>query len=351
MNSVHEGGDLLVESLQNLGVERIFSVSGGPLNSIYRAATDRQLQIVHARHESAACYMAEATSRISGTPGVAVVTLGPGVTNSVTPALVAEMAGTPLLIVGGQANSLNFDRGADMSAHHVRIMNPVTKFAARVLHTERIPEYVEMAWRVMWSGRPGPVFLEIPIDVLSAAAEIQRPAVEIASRVPGLTAHDAESIAAALAETRRPLLIVGDEARWEMNAGLDAGRLLRAVEQHGMPFALMRHARGVLDERHELCCGVGCVFANTALRTALREADLVFLLGHHLECDLDFGQGLGAHTRVVQCCCDPAYLGKNHPVDLGVASGVAPVVELMHGLEPLEIDPDWVERHRGGVAR
>jgi len=347
VSNLFEGGDLLVESLQNLGVERIFSVSGGPLNSIYRAATDRQLQIVHARHEAAACYMAEATSRISGVPGVAVVTLGPGVTNSITPALIAEMAGVPLLIIGGQGNTGNFDRGADMSADHVRIMHPFTKFAARVLHTERIPEYVEMAWRIMWSGRPGPVFLEIPIDILSAVVENQPPAVEIASRVPGLTPADSDAIAAALAEARRPLFIFGDEVRWEMNTGLDAGELRKAVERHGVPFIQMRHARGVIDERHELCGGVGNIYANTSLRTALGEADLVFLLGHHMECDLDFGHCLGPQTRVVQCYCDPAFIGKNHSADLGVVSGVASVVELMGEIEPLVINPDWVEQTAG----
>ncbi len=350
MNNPYEGGDLLVESLQNLGVERIFSVSGGPLNSIYRAATDHQLQIVHARHEAAACYMAEATSRISGVAGVAVVTLGPGVTNSTTPALVAEMAGAPLLIIGGQANTVNFDRGADMSADHVRIMHPLTKFAARILHTERIPEYVEMAWRIMWSGRPGPVFLEIPIDILSAAVEKQPPAVEIASRVPGLTPGDSGAITAALAEARRPLLIIGDEVRWEMNAGFDTGKLCQTIERHRIPFIQMRHARGVIDERHELCCGVGNLYANTSLRTTLDEADLVFLLGHHLETDLKFGHCLGAQTKVIQCYCDPAFIGKNHPVDLGVVSGVASVVELMGEMGPLMIDPDWVE-HTAGAWR
>ncbi len=347
MNHPHEGGDLLVESLQNLGVERIFSVSGGPLNSIFRAATDRQLQIVHARHEAAACYMAEATSRISGMPGVAVVTLGPGVTNSITPTLMAEMAGVPLLIVGGQGNTVNFDRGADMSADHVPIMQAFTKFAARVLHAERIPEYVEMAWRIMWSGRPGPAFLEIPIDILSAAVAKQPPAADIAGRVPGLARRDADAVAAALARARRPLLIIGDEVRWEMNAGMDVGIVRQAVERHGLPFVQMRHARGVIDERHELCCGVGNLYANASLRAALDEADLVFVLGHHLECDLKFGHCLRPQTKVIQCYCDPAFIGKNRPVDLGVVSGVAPVLELMCEIKPLIVDPEWGQRTAG----
>ncbi|HJP45860.1 MAG TPA: thiamine pyrophosphate-binding protein, partial [Arenicellales bacterium] len=101
MKNRYEGGDLVVESLINLGVKQVFSVSGGPLNSIYHAAASNKLPIVHTRHEAAAGFMAEAVSRMTGTPGVAMVTLGPAVTNSVTTAFMAQMAGSPLLIIGG----------------------------------------------------------------------------------------------------------------------------------------------------------------------------------------------------------------------------------------------------------
>ena len=132
--------------------------------------------------------MAEAVSRVTGIPGVAIVTLGPGVTNTVTPALVSKMAGTPLLIIGAQANTASFDRGAGMSTDHIPIMASVTKWSARVLRTERIPEYVEAAWRRMWAGTPGPVFLEIPVNVLAApASEATLPRFERAW--PGM-AHD-----------------------------------------------------------------------------------------------------------------------------------------------------------------
>ncbi|MCZ6523931.1 MAG: thiamine pyrophosphate-binding protein [Alphaproteobacteria bacterium] len=341
MSDRYEGGDLLVESLENLGVRHIFSVSGGPLNSIYHAAANRRLSIVHARHEAAACFMAEATSRLSGIPGVAAVTLGPGVTNCVTAALAARMSGTPLLIVGGQSNIGDFDRGAEMSAEHVSIMSPVTKFAARVLSTERIPEYLEAAWRLMWSGRPGPVFLEIPIDVLAAGAEPQAPAAG-GRRLPGLEPGDAAAIRKALAAARRPLVVIGDEVCWELGRGLDAARLAAALERHGLPFAPLRLGRGAVDERHPLCCGLACVPANATFRTALKEADLVLLLGHHLECDLDYGRTIRSDAVIVQCCADPEHLGRNRQPTVAALSALAPVVELMAGLEPLALDADWV---------
>src|SRR5262245_31935083 len=152
-----EGGNLLVRALLDLGVKQIFSVSGGPLNSIYHACAVEGLALRHTRHEAGACFMAEAVSRVSGVPGVAAVTLGPGVANAVTPALVAKMASVPLLIIGAQAHTASFERGAGMSADHVPLMAPVTKWSARVLDTQRIPEYVEIAWRGMWGVTPGPV--------------------------------------------------------------------------------------------------------------------------------------------------------------------------------------------------
>ncbi len=128
----YEGGDLLVESLKNLGVGQIFSVSGGVINSIYRAAAAHGLALVHNRHEAGAAFMAEATARQTGVPGVVAVTVGPGVTNTVTPAFVAKRAGTPWLIIGGQVPTPVFDRGAVLAADHLPIMAPVTKWSARV---------------------------------------------------------------------------------------------------------------------------------------------------------------------------------------------------------------------------
>ncbi len=343
MRNRYEGGDLVVESLQNLGVRQIFSVSGGPLNSIYHSAANNGLPILHTRHETAAGFMADAVSRTTGVPGVAVVTLGPAVTNTVTAAFMAQMAGTPLLIIGGQGNTGEFDRGAEMQGEHVRIMTPVTKFAARVLDTERIPEYIEMAWRHMWAGRPGPAFLEIPVNVLSAAAEPQAPAGAPVGRGAGLAPQTAAAITAALAKAKRPMLVIGDEARWEMNAGFDHESLRALVERHHLPFASLRHARGLIDERHEQCCGPTSVLANKVTHKALGEADLVLLLGHYMESDLDFGAPVSEEAVVIQCYPDAEYLGRGRHSDIATMASVASVVDLMLGMEPLQIDRAWAE--------
>ncbi len=331
-----EGGDLVVKSLQALGVRQVFSISGGPLNSIYHACAAHGLPLHHNRHEAGACFMAEAIARLTGVPGVALVTLGPGVTNAVTPALVAKMAGTPLLIIGAQAGTRSFDRGAGMSAEHLPIMAPVTKWSARVLTTARIPEYIEAAWRHMWSGTPGPVFLEIPSDILSAPASPAPPA-QFARKYPGLSASESQAFKSAFESLERPLLLIGDDARWAAPQGLQD-----VVESLHLPFAQLRLARGLIDERHPLCIGPGYIPCNQTLRRALAEADGVILLGHHFEFDLSFGDTIGK-AKVMQCVTDGERLGRNRRADVGAISAPEDVVRVLASTEMPRVDRKWVD--------
>lgn len=331
-----EGGDLVVDSLHSLGVKQIFTVSGGPINSIYRAAARKKVHLVHTRHESAAGFMADASARLSRVPGVAVVTLGPGVSNMTTPALVAKMAGVPILIIGAQASLSVVDRGVAMAADHLPIMAPVVKWSARVPTTAQIPEYIEMAWRTMWAGTPGPVFLEIPVDVLSAPAEAAMPARHMHSHA-GMTGEARSGLLEALNTARRPMLILGDELHWDNPAGLAP-----AVERIGAPFATMRLARGILDERHALCLGPGYLPCNESLGKTLNETDLVVMVGHHFEFDLAFGDTLAPDTRVVQFSCDEAKLNRNFFADQSAVAGAASVVEVLAEATCPNMDRDWV---------
>jgi acetolactate synthase-1/2/3 large subunit len=332
-----EGGDLVVKSLKAMGVLQIFSVSGGPLNSIYSACATHALPLHHTRHESGACFMAEAIARLTGVPGVVAVTLGPGVTNTVTPALVAKMAGTPLLILGAQANTGLFDRGAGMSADHISIMTPVTKFAARVLQTERIPEYIDMAFRKMWAGTPGPVFLELPVNVLMAPA-VESPLPVCERAWPGLLQRDHDILSDAIASARRPLLLIGDDVRWD-----PPQQLKTVVERWHVPFAVLRLARGAIDETHPLCIGPGYIPCNETLRRGLQEADLLVLLGHHFEFDLEFGRSLGPATRVMQCVVDPEKLGRNRKADFGAIASPTAFVAMLADVRVDKLDRNWVD--------
>lgn len=340
MKNISDGGLAVARFLKDANVKHVFSVSGGALNPIYHACSVLGLPLVHTRHEAAACFMAEAAARVTRTPGVAAVTLGPGVTNTVTPALVSTMAGTPLLVIGAQAPTHTFERGAGMSWDPLPILDSVTKWSARVLDAQRIPEYLEIAWRKMWAGRPGPVFLEIPANVLSANVESERPARSTAPRPdspPHISPEASRSLQAALGEARRPVLVLGDELFWQ-----PSDRLLVAIEKHRLPFTTLRLARGIVDETHELWAGPGYVPCNATFKRALAEADCVVLLGHHFEFDLGFGADVGPAARIIQVASDPDLLGRNRPAHLAVQASPASVVPAIEAAPPMQTDQEWV---------
>jgi len=335
-----DGGAAVVNWLKEAGVQNVFSVSGGPINPVYRACADLDLPLVHARHEAAACFMAEASSRVTGKAGAVVVTLGPGATNTVTPALVATLAGTPLIIIAAQSAIRSFERGAGMSYDPLPIVSNVTKWSARVLDVNRIPEYLDIAWRKMWAGRPGPVFLEIPSDIMAAqVTESPRSrGAPLAPAQPGPAQDDAALLAEEIAAAKKPLLLLGDEVFWSGGEGWR-----QVVEKHHLPFATMRLARGIIDEHHPLWMGPGYSPCNETLRRALGEADSVFIVGHHFEFDLEFGDKLGASTRVIQIASDPELLHRNRRADLAIAAAPAQVVGAFAAAKPANVDQVWVD--------
>ena len=335
-----DGGAAIVAWLKAAGVENIFSVSGGPINAIYRACARQGLPLIHTRHEAAACFMAESFSRVTGKAGAVVVTLGPGVTNAVTPALVALLAGTPMIIIGAHSGTRTFDRGAGMSHDVLPVIKGVTKWAARCIDPNRLGEYLDMAWRKMWAGRPGPVFLEVPTDILSGAL---RDGADSSSFVappppsrPGVRAADADALRALCRTAKRPFLLIGDETFWDRSS-----RIQEVVERHGTPFSTLRLARGIVNETHDQFAGPGYTACNPALRRALVEADLILLVGHHFEFDLEYGDTVG-EAKVVQVCSDPELLHRNRRADLAVAASPSSFFDMLADAPPMQPDAAWV---------
>ncbi len=338
MTVQRDGGASIVAWLKAAGVENVFSVSGGPINSIYRACTKQGLPLIHARHEAAACFMAESASRVTGKAGAAVVTLGPGVTNAVTPSLVATMAGTPMLIIGAHSGTRTFEKGAGMSYEVLPVMQGVTKWAARCIDANRLTEYLDTAWRKLWAGRPGPVFLEVPTDILSSAVDgAAGSASPPAPARPGVSAADGEALRTLCKTAKRPLLLLGDETFWDRS-----GRIQEAVDKHGLPFSTLRLARGIIDETQARFAGPGYTACNATLRRALAEADCIFLVGHHFEFDLEFGETLGADAKVVQVASDTELLHRNHRADLAIAAGPSAFFDILAEAPAMRTDNAWV---------
>src|ERR671922_2053385 len=171
---VISGGHLVAKALKAEGVDTIFTLCGGHIIDIYDGCIDEGIKIVDVRHEQVATHAADGYARVTGTPGCAVVTAGPGTTDAITGIANAFRAESPMLLIGGQGALSQHKMGSPQDLPHVDMMNPITKFAATVPHTERIADMVSMAFRESLNGAPGPVYLEIPRDVLDAKVPLER---------------------------------------------------------------------------------------------------------------------------------------------------------------------------------
>jgi acetolactate synthase I/II/III large subunit len=170
-NSTKTGGQLVARALKAEGIKAIFALASGHSMDIFNGCIDEGIQIIDVRHEQAAAHAADAWTRLTGVPGCAVVAAGPGVTDAVTGVANAFRAQTPMLVIGGQGPFCQNLMASLQAMDHVGIMRPITKFATTIMETKRIPDIMGMAFREAYAGRPGPVFLDIPMDILMGAVD------------------------------------------------------------------------------------------------------------------------------------------------------------------------------------
>jgi acetolactate synthase-1/2/3 large subunit len=346
-----DGGELLVRTLARAGIDTLFTLHGGHLDAIFQAARECGLRLVDTRHEQAAGHAADGWARTTGRTGVAVVTAGPGFTDCLTAVANAYLDCVPTLFVAGaaplrEAETLPLQGGIDQ----VAVVSPITKWAHRVTHTARIPDLVAQALRVARSGRPGPVFLELPIDVLFSRVEAERAPVpeKILPDAPPAPAPDAVArVMAWLGEAERPAILAGGGC-WFAGAGAE---LLAFAECARVPVFSNAKAHGLVPAGHPLC---GHSFAHLAAlaRAGLGSADLVLVLGARLGL---FTGGRGARllpsdARVVQVDVAPEEIGRNRRIDLGIAADCR---ETLRALESAARERRWPEREAwlGAVAQ
>jgi acetolactate synthase-1/2/3 large subunit len=348
------GAELVARALKELGVDRVFSLCGDHINSLFRALTVHDIDIVGVRHETAAVQMADAWSRATGKPGVAVVTGGPGHTSAVTGFAIAHGAGTPVVVISGQSPLGKRERGGHQILYQADIVRSVTKSAREIASVEQIPEFVYRAFVTATEGTPGPVSLSIPSDVMNAKV----PAGSDAShyRVAALDRHvgrvsgnvvGGERAEALLASARRPVLIAGSGAWWDVSPG----EMATAVRTLGMPTFTVELARGLIPDDGEICFGYADPRFNRTIMAA-KEADLVVLLGVPLDFHLFFGSTrlFAPDVRFVQLERDPARLGIMRAADAALLGPLGPSLRYLVEADGKTADrgarADWLERVR-----
>lgn len=316
------GGKLAARALKMAGVECIFTLSGGHIMAIYDGCLDEGIDIIDVRHEQAATHAADAWSRLHpGKIGCAVVTAGPGVTDSVTGVANAWRANSPMLVIGGQGPFNNMRRGSLQEMDHVGLMRPITKWADSCYDTQRIPEYIETAIRHAVTGIPGPVFLEIPMDILAGPADMDKAWFpKIRTRIPR-TSPDREDIEAALdliAAAKHPVLMAGTSVKWSQ-----AGAALRTfVKRTSMPSLANGMGRGTLPPDSP-------EFFGRARKPALKGCDLFISAGVLLDFRLAYGKSIPAEAKIIQLDMENHLIGQNRTPDVGIVGNLACSFELM----------------------
>ncbi len=284
MGLIH-GGWLVARMLKREGVEVVFTLSGGHIAGIYDGCLREGIRVVDTRHEQAAVHAAEGWAKTTRKPGVALLTAGPGVTDGVTGVANAYLAGSPILVIGGAAPLGFWDRGALQEMGQIDLLRPITKWARTVHETSRLGEYVGIAFRQMLSGKPGPTFLEMPMDVLNNFADtdtlfdLGEPANY---RAGGRTAPDPDAVvqaAALLEKAKRPVIMAGT-AVWWSNA---SEPLRQLAERISAPVYLNGAGRGCLPPTHPL-------FFTSSRRKALEGADTILAIGTKMDFRLNHGQ-------------------------------------------------------------
>lgn len=312
------GGRLVARVLKNEGVSHLFTLCGGHIASIYDGCIDEGIRVIDTRHEQAAAHAADAYARLTRGIGVAAVTAGPGVTDAVTAVANAYYANSPLLLLGGAAPLEQQGRGALQEMEQVALLKPITKWSIAIHQTERIPELLTQAIRIALTGRPGPVFCEIPFDILIQFVEQEAVTFPTRYRTKARAYGDAREIeraAALLAAAERPVVLAGTGVYWD-----NASALLRVfVERFNAPVFPSGMGRGTLPMNHPnvlpLARGAG-----------LSQADVVLALGVPMDFRMRYGQ-FGEQTQLIQVDVDAAEIGRNRAVDIGIVGSMNAVLE------------------------
>jgi len=305
-------GRITAQALKNEGVSHLFTLCGGHIQSIYDGCLDLDIRVVDFRHEQSAAHAAEGWARATGEVGVAAVTAGPGVTDAVTAVANAQRSGVPMVLIGGQGPRALSEMGSLQEMDHVSLMRSITKWSVTVPESRRIPDYLTTAFRKARTGVPGPVFLEMPLDILMDYVEedtVQYPSSYLTTAGTAGDPAYLERATSMLAAAERPVAIVGSQLWWSARKGLFA----EWRSAFKVPTFVNGMARGAMrpGDAHgfKLCRS-----------KALAQADVVIVFGTPLDFRIGYGRApkVREDSKFIQVDLDPQELGRNRSCEIGI---------------------------------
>jgi acetolactate synthase-1/2/3 large subunit len=329
------GGQILVDALHIHGVDTAFGVPGESYLDVLDALHDSQIRFVVNRQEGGAAFMAEAYGKLTGQPGICFVTRGPGATNASIGVHTAYQDSTPMILFIGQVGNDFIDREAFQEIDYRRMYGQMAKWVAQIDRADRIPEYIARAFQVATSGRPGPVVLALPEDMLVATAQVANTrrfqAVQAAPAASQIAA-----LRAMLAEAQRPIVLLGG-GTWTAQACADVQSF---AEANALPVACAFRFQDLFDNAHPHYVGDVGIGINPKLAARIKGADLVIAIGPRLGEMTTGGYTLLAspvpHQRLVHIHADPEELGSVYQADLMIASGAAQAASMLAAMAPVD---------------
>ena len=333
------GGQLIVEALEANGVERISLVPGESYLAVLDALKDSNIQEIICRQEGGAAMMADCWGRLTGKPGVCFVTRGPGATNASAGLHISRQDSIPVILFIGQVARDMREREAFQEIEYRRAFTEVAKWVAEIDDAKRIPEFVTRAFSVATSGRPGPVVLSLPEDMLTDLVEapVARPAVPVQS-FPG--ASQIEEFRARLEKAERPFFIIGG-TRWDETS---VAAFAKFAENWKVPVGCSFRRQMLFDHLHPCYAGDIGLGINPALTRRIKEADLVVLLGGRFSETPSSSYTLldvpYPAQSLIHVYPDPDELGRVYRPDLAIAATPAGFVSAIADLKPMQT-PVW----------
>jgi acetolactate synthase-1/2/3 large subunit len=344
------GADIVAQSLARLGSRTVFTLSGNHIMSIFDAAIEAKLELIHTRHEAATVHMADAWGRLTGEPGIAMVTGGPGHANAVGALFTALSAESPMVLLSGHAATWELGRGGFQEIRQADMAAPVAKASWTAKSAATLGEELGEAMRIAKSGRPGPVHLSLPSDLLdehvpSNAVRWPDPVKIAKPRRVGLSDGAADAVLGAMAAAKRPVILAGPHLSSRAGRAL-LGKLERAT---GAPYAVIESPRGTNDAT------IG------AFGDVVKEADLIVLVGKALDFTVKWATGPGFAANVKLISIDPegalverAAREKGADLVLGCVADTVPAAEALlaraaaSGRKP---DLSWLNDARAAMDR
>jgi len=345
------GGRALVDALRLHGTDRIFCVPGESFLDVLDALHDQPaIELVVCKHEGAAANMAEADGKLTGRPGICFVTRGPGATHASIGVHIAAQDSTPMILFIGQIAREHMGREAFQEVDYTAMFGGMAKWVAQIDDPERIPELVARAFQCATSGRPGPVVLALPEDVLDGLCECADAApYRPVSAAP--SQDDAEALRAALAAAERPLVIAGG-AGWSAAAAADFAAFVKAWD---LPVACAFRRQDVFDNRDAHYAGHLSLGMNPRLAQRVRDADLILAFGTRLGDIATDGYQLltppRPRQRLVHVHADSAELGRVYQAELAIQAGIGPGARMLAALAAPSLSssrrwPEWTRAAR-----